>query len=155
MPPSGELLVYRTANQIEARALAAALEEGGVDAHVLGEALQGGYGGVFAGGLNELEVWINADDRDRAEQIIADWRDHSATEPPPDAPKRSGLLPEKIQFPMIALLWIMTAVAILAAATSKRLIGFGDWPMGLLVLLSLTLTWLMMRKAWFTAFRMR
>jgi hypothetical protein len=71
---SDSILAYEAANSIEARALVAFLANEGVEARVLGEALQGAFGGIEAGTLDTVEVWVSAADRARAEPLIAQWR---------------------------------------------------------------------------------
>lgn len=69
--------------------------------------------------------------------------------PPKDGRPRSG----KLQFPLIAMLGGMSAIALLAAATGRNVIAFHEWPPYLLEMLMATAAWLLIRKAWFTAFR--
>jgi hypothetical protein len=40
----------------------------------LGEALQGAFGGIEAGTLDTVEVWVAAADRAKAEPLIDQWR---------------------------------------------------------------------------------
>jgi hypothetical protein len=71
---SDSILAYETANAIEAHALVAFLANEGVEARVLGEALQGAFGGIEAGTLDTVEVWVAAADRAKAEPLIEQWR---------------------------------------------------------------------------------
>jgi hypothetical protein len=71
---SDSILAYETANAIEAHALVAFLANEGVEARVLGEALQGAFGGIEAGTLDTIEVWVAAADRAKAEPLIEQWR---------------------------------------------------------------------------------
>jgi Putative prokaryotic signal transducing protein len=131
------ILAYHACDSVEARALAARFADAGIDAQVLGESLQGAYGGINAGNLNSVEVWIPSADRSEAESVIAEWRQihfhprSNRKEPSTVSP------PVKLQYSTLVLLWVMTAVAILAAATSLRLISFHDWPGGMVSLLLL------------------
>ena len=63
MSDSDSILAYEAANGIEARALVAFLANEGIEARVLGEALQGAFGGIEAGTLDTVEVWVSAVDR--------------------------------------------------------------------------------------------
>ena len=138
---SESILVYRTADAIEARALAAHMAGVGIEARVLGESLQGAYAGIHVGGMNAAEVWIPAADRDAAELIISDWQDDrraQAAERVQSGGEASSPTPARLQYSMAAMLWLMTAVAILAAATSLELMSYRDWPVGLFQLLMLT-----------------
>ena len=74
MSDSESILAYEAGNAIEARALAAFLANEGIEARVLGEALQGAFGGIEAGSLDTVEVWVPAADRARAEPLIEQWR---------------------------------------------------------------------------------
>jgi len=71
---SDSILAYEAANAIEAHALAAFLANEGVEARVLGEALRGAFGGIEAGTLDTVEVWVAAVDRAKAEPLIDQWR---------------------------------------------------------------------------------
>ena len=71
---SDSILAYEAANSIEARALVAFLANEGVEARVLGEALQGAFGGIEAGTLDTVEVWVATADRAKAEPLIEQWR---------------------------------------------------------------------------------
>jgi hypothetical protein len=71
---SDSILAYETANAIEAHALVAFLANEGVEARVLGEALQGAFGGIEAGTLDTVEVWVAAADRAKAQPLIDQWR---------------------------------------------------------------------------------
>ena len=71
---SESILAYTAANAIEAHALAAFLANEGIEARVLGEALQGAFSGIDAGNLDTVEVWVAAEDREKAEPLIEQWR---------------------------------------------------------------------------------
>jgi hypothetical protein len=71
---SDSILVYTAGNAIEARALAAFLANEGIEARVLGEALQGAFGGIDAGTLDTVELWVSMADRDKAAPLIEQWR---------------------------------------------------------------------------------
>src|SRR5687767_6462910 len=123
MATSAPILAYRARDAIKARALAAHLANAGIEAQVLGEFLHGAYAGIHAGGMNIAEVWVAAEDRPAAEPIIEQWRQEQSaqsTNAGASADEGRTQRPAKLQFSMAALLWLMTAIAILAAAT-----GFG------------------------------
>lgn len=74
MSDSDSILVYTAGNAIEAHALAAFLANEGIEARVLGEALQGAFGGIDAGTLDTVELWVSTADRAKAEPLIEQWR---------------------------------------------------------------------------------
>lgn len=80
MEDADAIFAYRAANVVEAHALAAELENAGIDARVLGESLQGAYAGLNLGGMNLPEVWVAGKDRELAAPIISAWQaeHHSA-----------------------------------------------------------------------------
>lgn len=63
--------VYSPANPAEAHMLAHLLEQNGIQAHIHGEALQGGVGELPAMGL--LQLLVSDDDYDRARSLILAW----------------------------------------------------------------------------------
>jgi len=74
MSASDVLLAYRATSVVEAHALVARLAEAGIVARVLGEPLQGAYGGIRLGGMERPEVWVAGTDRASAEPVIAAWQ---------------------------------------------------------------------------------
>ena len=95
MSDSDSILAYEAANAIEAHALVAFLANEGVEARVLGEALQGAFGGIEAGTLDTVEVWVAAADRAKAEPLIDQWR-QEYDEPDHLQGYRCGLLAEHL-----------------------------------------------------------
>jgi hypothetical protein len=63
--------VYSAANAQEAHFIKTALEEAGVEAHVVGDHLQNAVGDLPAVAIAP-RVWVNAENFDRARTIIAD-----------------------------------------------------------------------------------
>ena len=74
MSDSDSILAYTAASAVEAHALAAFLANEGIEARVLGEALQGAFSGIDAGNLDTVEVWVSTKDREKAEPLIEQWR---------------------------------------------------------------------------------
>ena len=62
---------YAPANSAEAHMLAHMLEQNGIEAHIHGEALQGGVGELPAAGL--LQLLVAETDHERARALIAAW----------------------------------------------------------------------------------
>jgi hypothetical protein len=135
---SDAILAYRAASAVEAYALVAHLEDEGIEARVLGEPLQGAYGGINAGGMNSVEVWISSINRTEAESMIDQWHRVRMTQSDEGQEQLGPEPPAKLQYSMLFLLWLMTAVAILAAATSLDLISLADWAGGMLYMALLT-----------------
>jgi hypothetical protein len=104
-----EALVFKAQNAIEARALAAHLSGAGVDAHVVGGALDNVFG-LPNLEASSAEVWVRGEDRGAAEEIIDAWRrEHERPE---------VIETSKPQFALKTLLFA-TAVVALVAATSR------------------------------------
>jgi hypothetical protein len=141
---SEPLVAYRAADMVEARALVAYLAEAGVESRVLGEPLAGAYGGVSAGGLDQLEVWIAAKDEPEARELIAEWRaetaaarakairtsedavrENSASSKPDASPSRRAGRP---QFSLATALVATTAVAITAALVGRNVVDWSELP---------------------------
>ena len=75
------------------------LESEGIRAQIVGDALP--YVGTGAAG--RIEVWAEAQDADRAEQLLIEWNVKSrASEPKP----------RRFQFSLFGLLLVLTAVAV-------------------------------------------
>ncbi|MEQ1816970.1 MAG: DUF2007 domain-containing protein [Terricaulis sp.] len=62
---------YAPANSAEAHMLAHMLDQNGIEAHIHGEALQGGVGELPAAGL--LQLMVADEDYDRARALISAW----------------------------------------------------------------------------------
>ncbi|MGQ0532932.1 MAG: putative signal transducing protein [Caulobacteraceae bacterium] len=77
--------IYAPANSAEAHMLAHLLEQNGIQAHIHGEALQGGVGELPASGL--LQLLVADEDYDRARALIMAWERARA----PEAENRSKL----------------------------------------------------------------
>lgn len=123
------VLVYRAKDAVEARTLAAHLESAGVEAHVLGEFLQGAYAGLHVGGMDAPEIWVSSGDLPRAELVIAEWRESLRTSPHSDRmDSAASAKPFKLQFSTAALLWITTCVAIFATGAAFELVTYANWP---------------------------
>jgi hypothetical protein len=94
------------------------LGEEGIDARVLGEALQGAYAGIALGGMDRPEVWIAGADRAAAEPLIAAWRAEQqarTAEASPISGNSAGF-----RFSMMTLFGVMTLVALWAGAYAMR-----------------------------------
>lgn len=106
------ILAYQAEDFIEAHALAAYLDEAGIDVRVLGDSLQGAYSGIRI--LNEAQVWVAASDRDAAEPLIAAWRTERQAREVELAEQREGSSrrPEIFQFSLMTALGVMTVVAL-------------------------------------------
>jgi hypothetical protein len=94
--------VFKTPDALEAHALAAELNEEGIDAHVVGDYLSGGLG-LTVGTTNLAELWVPESDEARARELLAKWR-----------PTMSASTP-KLQFSLKTALVAMTLVAIAAS----------------------------------------
>jgi len=106
------IVVYRTFDSVEANALAGHLGQAGVDAHVVGDFLDGGYPGLRLGGNAAVEIWIPAIQREVAAPLLAAWvgEHHPAT--PEGEPK--------FQFSMQAVLIVMTLAALYMGAAAAE-----------------------------------
>lgn len=127
-------LAYRASSSVEARSLAAYLDEAGVEAHVLGEALQGGYGGINVGSMNAVEVWVSGPQRQLAESLVATWRKDVAAATAAENEKddgRRGRRPS-FQYSMATALIVMTIVAIYAALVGRGIMWWVEVPRSLL-----------------------
>lgn len=99
--------VYRTADSLNAHALAAQLVDEGIDARVVGDFLSGAYGGV-TGMMTQVEVWIPAAQGDQAAPLIARWRGT-------DNPTPTGSKP-RFQYSLMTLLGVATVIAFVGGA---------------------------------------
>ncbi len=133
-------LAYRASSSIEARSLAAYLDEAGVEAHVLGEALQGGYGGIIVGSMNSVEVWVPGSQREATESLVATWR-HEVAAATAENEKGEGRRGKRksFQYSMATALIVMTIVAIYAALVGQGLISWFEVPRSLLGVLYLVI----------------
>lgn len=104
------VVVYRTFDSVEANALAGSLEQAGVDAHVIGDFLDGGYPGLRLGGNAAVEIWIPANQREVAAPLVSAWvAEHHAAEPE---------RPSRFQFSMQAVLVVITLAALYMGAAA-------------------------------------
>jgi len=73
--------IYVAANSLEAHAVRNLLEAEGIEAQVVGEALE--QGAFPAGGRLSPRVWVHGNDAARARELIEEWEGHRehATEP--------------------------------------------------------------------------
>jgi hypothetical protein len=112
-----ELVVAcRTPQVAQAHAIVARLAEAGVEARVVGGFLSGGYGGIAAGGISDVEVWISAADRATAAPIVAEML-HVPLAASRAAPRDDADAP---QFSLLTLLLIISVAAVFAAAGAVR-----------------------------------
>lgn len=107
-------IVYRARNSIEARALAAYLENADISAHVAGEVMENIFGVQNIGDTSGSEVWVSRADRPAAEELIGLWQKEFGG-PGPAHPN------ERLQFPLKTVFAVMAIVA--AVAASSRLFG--------------------------------
>lgn len=134
MSASDSILVYRAESPVEAHALVARLADDGIEARVLGESLQGAYGGIRLGGMHLPEVWIAEGDRQAAEPIITAWRAEHAP----------ANVVEHFQFPLGLLFIAMAYVAVVLSFQAM-----GDLAKGVVgTLLHLALLVLISFVAW-------
>jgi hypothetical protein len=145
---------YRAIDFIEARALLVHLESAGVEAHILGEYLQGAYAGLNLGGMDAPEIWVSSEDLPRAESAIADWQESLRRHADSDQIGLSAYehrKPLKFQYSTAALLWLMTCVAIFAAGVAFDLVTYENWPAWIFSLfaysLVLVFAWKKIRRA--------
>ncbi len=68
------VLAYRTPDSVEARALAAELEEADIAVKIVGDFRDVAYAGLSASGMADKELWVAGSDAGRCEEIVADWR---------------------------------------------------------------------------------
>jgi hypothetical protein len=134
-------LAYRASSSVEARSLAAYLDEAGVEAHVLGEALQGGYGGINVGSMNAVEVWVSGPQRQIAESLVATWRQEVAATKSAENEENAGRRGRRpsFQYSMATALIVMTIVAVYAALVGRGLMWWVEVPRSLLGLLYLVI----------------
>jgi hypothetical protein len=130
-------LAYRASSSIEARSLAAYLDEGGVEAHVLGEALQGGYGGINVGSMNSVEVWVPGSQRESAESLVLTWRQEVAAATAAENDVGEGRRGKRtsFQYSMATALIVMTIVAIYAALVGRGTMSWFEVPRSLFFVL--------------------
>jgi hypothetical protein len=101
------VLLYRTANSIEAKSLALHLEAAGVEARLTGETLYEAYAGLGLGQTTPVEVWISRDDCSAAMPLVNAWRGEFSGE-------SKKARPGKFQFSLISVFLLMTFVAAFA-----------------------------------------
>jgi hypothetical protein len=107
-------IVYKARNSIEARALAAYLENADISAHVAGEVMENIFGVQNIGDTSGSEVWVNSADRPAAEELIELWQKEFGG---PGAARPD----ERLQFPLKTVFAVMAIVALVAA--TSRLFG--------------------------------
>jgi hypothetical protein len=107
-------IVYKARNSIEARALAAYLENADISAHVAGEVMENIFGVQNIGDTSGSEVWVNSADRPAAEELIELWQKEFGG---PGAARPD----ERWQFPLKTVFAVMAIVALVAA--TSRLFG--------------------------------
>jgi hypothetical protein len=106
LPEQDELLlVYRTANRVEAGALAARLEDADINAQIIGDFRDTAYPGLIAGSMADKEVWVARQDEAAAATIIDEWkREHH--------PKDAASPTEGRQFSLLGLFTVFTIAAV-------------------------------------------
>ena len=134
-------LAYRASSSIEARSLTAYLDEAGVEAHVLGEALQGGYGGINVGSMNAVEVWVSGPQRQLAESLVATWRQEVAAATAAENKEEEGRRGKRrsFQYSMGTALIVMTVIAMISALVGRGVISWFEVPGSLLGVLYLVI----------------
>ena len=75
---SGKVCVYRPAHAIEGHLVKGLLEGHGIEVHLTGESLTGGYSGVPA--ASEVRVLVAAKFEDRARKRLAEYERASASQ---------------------------------------------------------------------------
>ncbi len=97
------ILAYRTADSVEARSLAAELEDADIETQIVGD-FRDAYSGMLVGSMADKEIWISDKHQSAAEKIVREWR---RTYHPKD------LEPVKeFQFSLRAALVALTVVAL-------------------------------------------
>jgi len=91
--------VYVTDDFYDAGLIGNRLESEGIRAQIVGDALP--Y--VGTGAVGGIEVWVAAQDADRAEQLLIEWNVKSRASEP---------RPRRFQFSLFWLLLVLTAVAV-------------------------------------------
>lgn len=90
--PTDELvLVFRTTSSVEARSLAAHLEDADIEPRVVGDFLDGAYGGLNLGRMGEKEIWVAANDAATAEPLVEAWRREYHPKDTVESPPSSSL----------------------------------------------------------------
>ena len=102
--PSSIVLAYRTANSVEAHALANHLADAGIETQIVGDFLDGAYAGLNLGRMGEKELWVAAKDQAAAAAVVAEWRREHAS----GSLDGSSVMPLvfKVMF-VLALLWLL------------------------------------------------
>jgi hypothetical protein len=127
------VLAYRTPNSVEARALAAELEDADIAVQIVGDFRDAAYPGLGINGMANKELWVAGSDAVRCEEIVAEWRRRQEivakwrrrqelvakerrkhhSEPKPTSPR-------KFQFSMRTVLVTMTIAAISSLVIFER-----------------------------------
>jgi hypothetical protein len=105
------ILLYRTANSIEAKSLALHLEAAGIDARLTGETLYEAYAGLGLGQTAPVDVWISREDRHAAIPLVVAWRKELSDE-------NRNERPRKFQFSLMSVFLLMTVVAVFACVVA-------------------------------------
>ncbi|MDX1693455.1 MAG: DUF2007 domain-containing protein [Ketobacteraceae bacterium] len=92
-------IVYEARDSLEGHMIANLLEQAGIFARVDGDFLQGGVGELQAFGL--VKVRVNADDFDRARDIVRQWEATQAST------ANGGLSANKLNYVHIGLSFIL------------------------------------------------
>lgn len=102
-----DALVYKARNFIEARALAAYLGNGDIDAHVVGDVIPNVFGVQNIGPSSGAEVWVPGAQRAKAEELIRGWQaEYGSAEQVPEL---------KSQFALKSIFKVVAVVALVAA----------------------------------------
>lgn len=107
MEDADAILAYQATSAVEAHALVAYLANAGIESRVLGESLQGAYGGIKLGDMDLPEVWVAGKDREAAAPIISAWQAEHF-------PVGKEIKPRRFQFPLVLLLIVMAYIALVA-----------------------------------------
>jgi hypothetical protein len=109
-------VVYKARDSIEARALAAYLDNAEIPAHVAGEVMANVFGVQNIGGVSGSEVWVSRSNRGPAEELIQSWQKEYGGAGPAKQDEA-----EPFRYPLKAFFAVMAIVAVISA--TSRLFG--------------------------------
>lgn len=99
------VLAYRTPNSVEARALAAELEDADIAVQIVGDFRDVAYPGLGISGMADKELWVAGADAAPCAEIVAEWRRRHH-------PNEEQIAASKFQFSTRTALLFMTVTAI-------------------------------------------
>jgi hypothetical protein len=99
------VLAYRTPNSVEARALAAELEDADIAVQIVGDFRDVAYPGLGISGMADKELWVAGAQAARCAEIVSEWRRRHH-------PGEEQIAASKFQFSTRTALVLMTATAI-------------------------------------------